>query len=167
MKNALPTSTPSRAVKDRILTPIMLGEALLVVVPLAWLITALSTRQTASVKRSVRAEGERVRSRLPKAPGEAPAPAEAISTGAALHWQRLIDELPADLRSMGFTERQVQVAMGVVRQQTYQQIAREAHLDERTVRQHASSAFRKVGCTKKADFLGALMARIGGGTLEL
>lgn len=79
---------------------------------------------------------------------------------AAFHWSAMMEKLPQGMEAIGMTERQAQVGMGVIRQQTYEQIAQEVRLDERTVRQHASYAFRKVGCTKRSEFLAALLARI-------
>ena len=73
-----------------------------------------------------------------------------------------MEKLPQDMHDLGLTKRQAQVGIGLIRQQTYEQIAQEARINERTVRQHATYAFQKVGCTKREEFPEALMASIQG-----
>lgn len=130
-------------------------EGFLIIAALGSFAAYLIKQQTASLESAMRAESEYVRSSM--SPSEAAAPADA---DAAFHWGEMMEKLPQDMHEIGMTDRQTQVGMGVIRQQTYQQIAKEVRLDERTVRQHATYAFRKVGCSKKSEFLSALMARI-------
>lgn len=75
----------------------------------------------------------------------------------ALHWHLLTERLPKDMRKLGMTERQAQVGMGIISQKTYRDIAKDMRLDERTVRQHATHAFQKVGCTKRSEFLESVL----------
>ncbi len=76
-------------------------------------------------------------------------------------WQGFLDLLPDELLKLGMTERQMQISIGIVCQKNYERIAHEIRVDERTVRQHATYAFKKVGCHKRSEFLDALMDAIG------
>lgn len=132
-----------------------LKRSLLIVASVGAIIAVVDRHRGASMESAVHAEGENILARLPAA-----APEVQAEQAAAFHWDRLQHMLPNGMRRVGMTERQAQVCMGVLRQKTYQEIAEEAHLDERTVRQHAISAFRKVGCTKKSEFMDSLLARM-------
>lgn len=134
-----------------------LRNALLLTVSLAAFIAIMSRMQMTKMQDDVRAEGQSIRERLPKVQA---AGVRDAAKDAAFHWKELLRKLPHDLQGLGMTKRQVQVGIGIVRQKSYLKMASELRLEERTVRQHAESAFQKVGCARKADFLAAAMDAI-------
>lgn len=134
-----------------------LRNALLLTVSLAAFIAIMSRAQMTKMQDDVRAEGQSIRERLPKMQA---ADVRGAAKDAAFHWKELLRKLPHDLQGLGMTKRQVQVGVGIVRQKSYLKMAHELRLEERTVRQHAESAFQKVGCARKADFLAAAMDAI-------
>lgn len=134
-------------------------EDVIIVASVALLIALLGKRQLSALEKTVKDAARALRNDL----GRHVPPAESgkgAESDAAFHWSAMIEKLPQGMRDIGLTERQAQVSIGVICQQTYQQIAEEMHVDERTVRYHAGIAFDKVGCTKRTEFLGALMTRI-------
>lgn len=132
-----------------------LRRSLLIVASVGAIIAVVDRHRGASMESAMHAERETILARLPAA-----APEAQTNQAAAFHWDRLQHMLPNGMRRIGMTERQAQVGMGILHQKTYQEIAEEAHLDERTVRQHALSAFQKVGCTKRSEFMDSLLARM-------
>lgn len=134
-----------------------LRRSLLIVVSVGTIIAVVDRRRGASMESAMRAEGDIIRAKLTAVSS---GPDAANRRPAAFHWDQLQDLLPHGMRRVGFTERQAQVGMGMLCQKSYQEIAEEARLDERTVRQHAASAFRKVGCSKKSEFMASLLARM-------
>lgn len=134
-------------------------EDVIIVASMGLLIALLGKRQLSALEKTVKDAAHALRDDL----GRHAPPAESgkdAESDAAFHWSAMIEKLPQGMCDIGLTARQAQVAMGVIRQQTYQQIAEEMHVDERTVRYHARVAFDKVGCTKRTEFLAALMTRI-------
>lgn len=115
----------------------------------------MSYQQLKSVGSLVHQEGESVRQQMKPA-----SQSEPCTPGTTSLWREFLQHLPEDMQNIGMTKRQAQVSMGVIQQKTYEQIAHEARINERTVRLHATSAFQKVGCAKRSEFLDALMAAI-------
>ena len=134
-----------------------LRRSLLIVASVGAIIAVVDRHRGASMESAMHAEGETIRAKLATA---SPGPDAPSKLPAAFHWGQLQDLLSHGMRRVGFTERQTQVGMGMLCQKGYQEIAEEAHLDESTVRQHAASAFQKVGCTKKSEFMASLLARM-------
>ena len=134
-----------------------LRRSLFIVVSVGAIIAVVDRHRGASMENAMHAEAEITRAQIPSAP----AAQEIQANGAAaFHWDRLQDLLPLGMRRAGLTERQAQGGMGMLCQKSYQEIAEEVRLDESTVRQHAASAFQKVGCTKKSEFMASLLARM-------
>ncbi len=79
---------------------------------------------------------------------------------AVFHWDQCLQKMEQGLEDLGMTHRQIQVSRGILCQETYRQIAKRLRVDERTIRDHASYAFRKVGCTRKTDFFLCALAAI-------
>ncbi len=115
------------------------------------------------VQVSVQAEGAATRKELGRQhlkeshPPSAPPKAEET---AVFHWDQCLQKMEQGLQDLGMTHRQIQVSRGILCQETYRQIAKRLRVDERTIREHASCAFRKVGCTRKTDFFLCVLAAI-------
>lgn len=139
-------------------------EDILIVISLGLIIAVLAKRQTTSLEHAMHAESSEIRACMEASPrpfAEASGCA-ARNSDAAFHWHEMLECLPTELQDIGMTDRQVQITLHIICQKTYHQIAQEMRLDERTVRQHAASAFHKVGCVKRSEFIDALMERIEG-----
>ncbi len=126
------------------------GEAMLLALIALAVVTSIAQKGVRVVQDCIHAEGEMTRRELSREPSAPPIPPEH---GAAFHWAECLRKLESGMHDLGMTDRQVEVSIGIVRQETYEAIAKRLRVRERTIRSHASSAFQRVGCTKKADFL--------------
>jgi DNA-binding CsgD family transcriptional regulator len=69
--------------------------------------------------------------------------------------------VPADLRALGVTSREVDVLVLVVEGLTNHELGQRLHLSPRTVEKHVASLLAKTGCRRRAQ-LGAYWARLSG-----
>ncbi len=117
-------------------------------------------RSARSIKEHISGEVVSLKNRAHGPAHPAPAPAEH---GAAYHWSEYFTKIEEEMADLGITERQREVALGILDHQSYAQIAHRMRVQERTVRDHAKLLFKKAGCAGKADFPHAILRAVGSG----
>ncbi len=144
------------------------GEALGIAFVLA-LFTLLAMKAGVfSVQVCVQTEGAATRKELGRQfqeGGSASSPLKAGGT-AVFHWNQCLQKMEQGFEDLEMTHRQIQVSRGVLCQRTQKEIAEQLRIDERTVRDHVRSAYKKVGCKRKADFFQCALDAIQANSVE-
>lgn len=130
-------------------------DTFILVLSLASLLTVVIRTSANDIKEHVTAEGDALRQ---KGIGtDASTQRMPDTQNAAYHWDEYFKKIESEMGALGITERQREVALGILDHQSYTQIAHHMRLQERTVRDHAKLLFNKVGCVGKADFPHAVL----------